>query len=206
LNSTQAYQYDYGIVIGPNGACKGSACRALHDEHGNNEGFVHVEMSHVLKLRRKHDPEFDRLADVYMSQQEMVPCQKLCEVLFDYLRHIPKHRRLLFDGIPRKYLQCKLLCDFLKKRNPHAKILVLHFQASEETVIRNCQDRYRREHRDDDSSTFKILKRLHTSYKEEIEPILDYLQDEGFEIVEVDANLKRDTVVKNVNNILLGIG
>ena len=196
-------KYKYGAVIGANGSGKGTVCKALHDEHGHNGGFVHVEMSKVLMLRRAWDKKFDEAVSGYMARQELVPDDMLKMALGDYLKHIGHHRRILFDGVPRSYQQANDHYDLVQHLDGDVNLVIIVPDITKEWCLERCRERFKILGRDDDSSDEKILKRFWKS-QDTINQIVDFYRARDIRVHRVSGCTSKLQLLFTVRNILEG--
>ena len=191
---------DAAIIIGMPGSFKGTVCRAIHDSAENGNGPIHIEMSHVLKLRRRWDRDFDDLANSFMAEGRLVPDPHIMGVLNDYLNHLSHERLWVFDGVPRNHTQAGRLDHFLRKRN-YDRQIVFHLKATEDQARENIIARAKKEGREDDQKIDVINRRLEI-FKGEIDPMVDFYRARKVEIVEISCADGSAVIIEKIKQVL----
>jgi adenylate kinase len=197
-------KYQAVSFLGLPGSGKGTTCKSIHDHLGNGSRFLHVEMSHVIKLRRTHDRAFDTLCDEHVARGELIPCRQVMGTLSDYLGHLAHSFNLAIDGVPRTHFQAGLLEHFLKKRGCSRRA-AFYLQTTDERAKANIAKRVKEtppeKRRADDLDPEAIETRLNV-FKAEINPVLDFYRANNITVVEINADVKEEDLIQAVRKEL----
>lgn len=115
-----------------------------------------------------------------MERGELVSDEQTSRMVGDHLKKIGYDQTFLLDGFPRTVSQAKWLIDHADGINKHIRF-VLFLTVDEDIAAQRLSDRGR----GDDTEAARI-KRNQEARK--VEPTLEYLKNEGIEVVEIDAN------------------
>lgn len=158
------------IFFGPAGAGKSVQGQILSARYGWRW------LSAGQLLRDSKDPELVS----QMQGGNLVDDHKVNEIMGVALKNAKDIDRVILDGFPRQLSQAKWLVDSEPDHERSIKMVVV-FEVPKSEILRRLQVRGRV-----DDTPEVIEKRLRI-YRQEIYPILDYLNDKGVYIVHLDG-------------------
>jgi adenylate kinase len=201
------------IIMGPQGAGKGTQAAKLEEE----TGATHIETGDLVRAEIKNESEIGQKIKEYSDKGELVPD----EIIIDMTKpHLNENDSWILDGFPRNQEQAKALDEALEEIGEQLdKVIVL--EASDEELVERLSGRrqseatgevYHIEHdpppeegdeddpgpfvqRDDDTEE-AIQNRL-DNYHEQTEPLKEYYEEQGI-LVTVDASKDIDEVTEQV--------
>jgi adenylate kinase len=152
----------------------------------------HVTVSQLIKQAEK--PEWDEL----MHSGKLVPDAAVIELLETELKRInAQNNEFILDGAPRTVPQAEWL---------HAKIAtgalkltaIFHLKVSKETTL------YRLLRRGRDDDTGEVITERFNQYDHVTTPVLNYLKNQGYEIVDINGEWSSDVVEREVWKVMEG--
>lgn len=158
------------VFFGPAGAGKSMQGQILSARHGWRW------LSAGQLLRDTHDPELI----AQMQSGELVSEETIQTVMKQALIEAKDIEKVILDGYPRELGQAQWLID-TEPEHERAISLVIVLEVPRGEVLRRLQVRGRT-----DDTPEAIEKRLQV-YRQEIYPILDYLNDRSVPIVHLDG-------------------
>lgn len=212
---------NYVIIVGPQGAGKGTQATAIAPELG----LKHVATGDLFRAILASDSDLGDEVRSYYDQGSLVPDDLTIRVLFAHIEKIVQGNRelrgVLLDGFPRNKAQAEALDEALNARgeNVDAVVLVdvprevLTRRLTGRLVCSECGATYHREfnppavegvcdvcggtlaQRSDDTPE-AVSKRLDIYY-EQTEPILEHYRGNGT-LISVDGNQKIDAVTSDI--------
>jgi adenylate kinase len=200
------------IIMGPQGAGKGTQAAKLEEE----TGATHIETGDLVRTEIKQETELGQKIKEYSDKGELVPDEIIIDMTKPYLE---ENDSWILDGFPRNKEQAKALDEALEEIGEQVdKVIVL--EADDDALVERLSGRrqsdatgeiYHVEHnpppeddeedpgpfvqRDDDTED-AIRTRLET-YHEQTEPLKDYYEEKGI-LVTVDASKDIDEVTEEV--------
>jgi adenylate kinase len=101
----------------------------------------------------------------------------------------------ILDGAPRSVGQAKWLIDKLKK-NEVKLTAIIHLKVSKDVVLGRLHNR----HREDDQD--EIIRQRFADYDQITTPVLDYLEEQGYQVDDVDGEKSPDEVETQIKEVL----
>ena len=212
---------DYVIIVGPQGAGKGTQAAAV----APRLGLEHVATGDLFRGILKSESELGGEVRHYYDQGALVPDDLTIRVLFAHIEQLqrekPELTGVLLDGFPRNAAQAQSLDSALTERGEGISAVVLVDVPRDELMKRltgrlicsNCGATYHREfnppanpdtcdqcgnelfQRSDDTPE-AVEKRLEIYY-EQTEPILEHYREQGV-LLEIDGNREIDAVTSDI--------
>lgn len=158
------------IFFGPAGAGKSVQGQILSARHGWRW------LSAGQLLRDSHDMELIE----QMQSGDLVPQESINKIMKQALLSAKELSGVILDGYPRELGQAKWLVETQPEHGRSIKMVVI-LEVPRSEIIRRLQVRGRA-----DDTPDAIERRLQI-YRQEIYPILDYLNDQGVHIVHMDG-------------------
>jgi len=201
------------VLLGAPGAGKGTQCKRIVQRYG----LLHLSSGDILRQQRAEGTSLGKKAQSYMDAGQLVPDQVVVQMMIDAIKKAPAAGFIL-DGFPRTVNQAIELDDSLAD-NGQAVDAILSLQIDDRVVaermtgrrscpkcgavyhVKNLQpkadgicdkDGARLVQRHDDSPEV-VAKRLKT-YHQQTEPVVDYYNNNGRAVFDVDANNGADKV------------
>ena len=201
------------IIMGPQGAGKGTQAGKLEEE----TGATHIETGDLVRQEISQETDIGQQIKEYSDQGKMVPDEIIIDMTRPYLE---ENDSWILDGFPRNKEQAEALDEMLDEINEQID-RVIALEADDEELIERLSGRrqseatgevYHIEHnpppeegseedpgpfvqRDDD--TEEAIRNRLEDYHEQTEPLKDYYQEKGV-LVTVDASQDIDEVTEDV--------
>jgi adenylate kinase len=201
------------IIMGPQGAGKGTQAAKLEEE----TGATHIETGDLVREEINQGTELGQKIQEYNERGELVPDEIIIDMTKPYL---DENDSWILDGFPRNREQAQALDEMLDEIDEDLdKVVVL--EAPDDVLVERLSGRrqsettgeiYHVDHnpppeegseedpgpfvqREDDTEE-AIRNRLET-YHEQTEPLKDYYEEKGI-LVTVDATQDIDEVTEDV--------
>lgn len=179
------------IFFGMQGSGKGTLGKAVAEKYG----LEIFETGAELRKLAQEDSELGRKIKKIIDAGELVSDEIIMEIVENFINNLESGKAALFDGIPRKIEQAKLLNTLLKKHD--RKFAGVLLEISEETALRrlttrrickNCKEVYPANYENDkckcggelitrsDDVPESIKKRIET-FKEKTVPAMALYKD-----------------------------
>ena len=165
-------KYDAIFMIGPQGSGKGTQGKTL----AAKLGYFYWEMGGILREEAKKGTPFGRKVKDLIDAGKLLEDEELFRVLQTELPEVIKHKRLLFDGVPRTVPQAVHLIHYLQQ-NGYTNFGAIHIDVPHEESVKRLLERAHHEFREDDTPE-KISFRLAT-YDKETKPVLKFMEGIG---------------------------
>ncbi len=201
------------IIMGPQGAGKGTQAGKLEEE----TGATHIETGDLVREEINQETELGQQIKEYSDQGMMVPDEIIIDMTKPYLE---ENDSWILDGFPRNQEQAEALDEMLDEIGEDID-RVIALEADDEELIERLSGRrqseatgeiYHIEHnpppeegseedpgpfvqRDDD--TEEAIRNRLQEYHEQTEPLKDYYEEKGI-LVTVDASQDIDEVTEDV--------
>lgn len=172
-------KYDAIFLIGPQGSGKGTQGKMLAEKLG----YFYWEMGGILREEAKKDTPFGRKIKSLIDAGHLLEDEELERVMQSELPEVIKHKRIVFDGVPRRVGQGIYLAHYLQ-RNGFTSFATIHLRVPHEESIKRLLLRAHHEFREDDTPE-KIKFRLEL-YEQETVPVLKFLEGIG-EMYHIDG-------------------
>ncbi len=161
------------LIIGPQGAGKGTQAKLLCDELG----IPHISTGDLFRANISEGTDLGRRAQEYMNAGELVPDSVTQDMLVDRLAQQDAMAGFLLDGFPRNLGQAAWLTGVLTAQDVELSAVVL-LTAPDEVLIERMVARGRA-----DDTPEAIRTRLDIYYSE-TQPLVDFYGDK---VVDVDG-------------------
>ena len=173
------------VLVGPPGSGKGTLAKSLVEEYE----FQHISTGDLI--RNSEDEELKKI----ISKGEMVPDDKMIEILESKINKLDLEKNIVLDGYPRNLEQAKQLDKMLGKMGvglSHA----IFINIGREEAIKRIQKRSETENRSDDSD-FDVINKRFDEYLEKTFPLVD-LYKKSRKLIEVDGSTGKEEVLNSV--------
>lgn len=159
-------------MIGPQGSGKGTQGKRLAEKLG----YFYWEMGGILREEAKKSTPFGIKVKNLIDAGKLLEDEELFRVLQTELPEVIKHKRILFDGVPRTVPQGVHLIHYLQQ-NGFKDFGAIHIDVPKEESVKRLLERAHHEFRTDDTPE-KIGFRLDL-YESETKPVLKFLAGMG---------------------------
>jgi len=201
------------VLLGAPGAGKGTQCKRIVQRYG----LLHLSSGDILRQQRAQGTALGKKAQSYMDSGQLVPDQVVVQMMIDAIKKTSAGGFIL-DGFPRTVNQAIELDDSLA-RNGQSVDAILNLQIDDRVVAermtgrRSCpkcgavyhvknlppkvngicdNDGTKLIQRYDDSPEV-VANRLKT-YHQQTKPVVDYYNNNGRGVCDIDANKDADEV------------
>jgi len=197
------------VFIGPQGSGKGTQAQKL-----TKYGFKHVSMGQALRDRAKQGDDTAQEIKDYVNNGRLVPPRLTRQAA---KKELEENENILFDGYPRTKEQAHSLEDLANIDH------VIHIDISEEESIhriqkrrvctatgetysidriteedkKKCQEQGGKIVRRKDDTPQKVKKRLR-DYHKKTEPLLQYYEEKGVDVIHVQGEGTPSEVHKEI--------
>jgi len=187
-------KYDAIFMVGPQGSGKGTQGKVL----AKKLGYFYWEMGEILREEAKKDTPFGRKVKSLIDAGHLLEDDELYRVLNSELPEVIKHKRILFDGVPRRVGQGAYLIHYLTQNgfNQFATIVI---DVPKDESIKRLLERAHHEFRTDDTPE-KIAYRLDL-YDKETKPVIKFLQGIG-DLYTIDGVGSVEEITQRINSSL----
>ena len=165
-------KYDAIFMIGPQGSGKGTQGKTL----AAKLGYFYWEMGGILREEAKKDTPFGQKVKALIDDGKLLEDDELFRVLQTELPEVIKHKRLLFDGVPRTVPQAVHLIHYLQQ-NGYTKFGAINIDVPRDESVKRLLERAHHEFRVDDTPE-KINFRLDL-YDSSTRPVLKFMEGLG---------------------------
>jgi adenylate kinase len=188
-------KFDAIFMIGPQGSGKGTQGKVLAERLG----YFYWEMGGILREEAKKDTPFGRKVKTKIDAGHLLEDEELFRVLGTELPEVVKHKRILFDGVPRTVPQGLHLISYLRQ-NGFTQFGAVFIEVPREESVKRLLLRAHHEFRKDDTPE-KINFRLDL-YEKETKPVLQFLQGVG-ELFTVDGVGSVEEITERINQAVV---
>lgn len=203
------------LLIGASGSGKGTQARILVEKYG----VCHLSMGDVLKEQVKLGTEQGKMIDSYQKAGNLVPLDVVLAALKNKIASEPDAEGFLLDGFPRTMEQVKALdmpialvinfnndLEKLKERLVSRRVCTNCNYNSHVSLLKDGKcpkcggDVYQRT----DDNEQSIDKRLNF-YRNEVLPVVNYYKENGYNVVDIDADKSIEEVASQIENAMKSI-
>ncbi len=160
------------LLLGPQGAGKGTQGRLLSAEYG----IPHIATGDMLRAAIAAGTEIGRKAEPLLSAGLLVPDEIMIELIRDRLAEDDTSRGFVLDGFPRTSAQAEALDTMLEEIERPLSV-VFEFQLPEDVCFERLRRRAEEEGRADD--TPEAIRTRLALYHEQTEPLVEYYRARG---------------------------
>lgn len=187
-------KYDAIFMVGPQGSGKGTQGKVLAEKLG----FFYWEMGEILREEAKKETLFGRKVKGLIDAGHLLEDEELYRILNTELPEVIKHKRILFDGVPRRVGQGAYLIHYLSQ-NGFTQFASVVIDVPKAESIKRLLERAHHEFRTDDTPE-KIAYRLDL-YDKETKPVIKFLEGIG-DLYTVDGVGSIEEVTARINQAL----
>ena len=181
------------LVLGPQGAGKGTQAKRIAAEYG----APHISTGDRFRAEIADATEFGRRVQSILASGELVPDELTIGKLREWLREEGSEGFVL-DGFPRNLAQAEAL-DHLLAELGLGLDAILFFDISDEVAVERLLNRSTTESRGDD--TPEVIARRLEIYHAETEPIVEHYRATG-KLVPLHADRTVDEVWEEIQDAL----
>lgn len=214
------------ILIGPPGSGKGTQAELLAEKFG----LFHLETSKLVedavKNADRDDKEYQAAKEAWISGK-LVASETVVKLTLDKIKSIAENGKgIVLSGSPRTLYEVEREFPLFESLYGWDNIKVINIKLSEEeSVKRNSFRRICRINRHpipnfpefegitkcpkDGSSIItraldnpEVIKVRYKTYLEETEPVLDFLRNKGYKIIEIKGEQPIDEVFEDINEAI----
>ncbi len=205
------------ILLGPQGAGKGTQAKKLVDEYG----LKHLEIGQALRKIAKKETDLGKRVANTINKGNMVPVSMVSEIIEAEIKKTSDDQGIIFDGTPRRLAEIKPLKENLAKHG--RKITHVFFiSITEKQTIKRLQKRkvcqkcgtpfiigktIKKDEttcpkcggevvRRKDETKEAIKKRL-SLYHKKTDPVVDYFNKKD-KLIKIDGNQSIEKVFKEI--------
>jgi adenylate kinase len=186
------------LVLGPQGAGKGTQAKRISGEHG----IPHISTGDMFRAAIAAGTEFGKQVEPILASGELVPDELTVALIRERLSEPDAAEGFVLDGFPRNLAQSEALDEMLASI---AKSLdaILFFDVPDSVGIERALERARLEGRDDD--TPEVIKRRLEIYHAETEPVVEHYRVTG-KLVPLHAARPIEAVWRELEEALERVG
>lgn len=208
------------ILLGPPGAGKGTQAVELCKELK----IPHISTGDLFRDNLSRDTEIGKKAKEYMSSGKLVPDEVVLSMLFERISREDCKKGYLLDGFPRTIEQAEAFDKKIK--NNQLSLTVININVPDAILIdritgrlscKKCGAIYHKKYyppkisekcdkcsskliqREDDSE--EVLKERLQAYHKQTQPLIDYYKKRNGFFFEVDGQMKKDEILKEILKI-----
>jgi adenylate kinase len=182
------------LVLGPQGAGKGTQARRVSEEFG----IPHVSTGDMFRAAIAAGTELGRKVEPLLANGELVPDDVTIAMIRDRLSEEDARDGFVLDGFPRTLAQAEALDEMLGSIG-RGLDAILFFDIPDEVGTERALSRARTENRTDD--TPEVIARRLATYHAETEPIVEHYRATG-KLVPLHAGRTVDQVWNEISAAL----
>jgi adenylate kinase len=182
------------LVLGPQGAGKGTQAKRIAEEYG----IPHVSTGDMFRAAQAGGTQFGKLVGEIMTSGRLVPDEVTISMIQERLSHPDAQDGFVLDGFPRNLAQTEAL-DLMLGAIGRSLDAILFFDVPDEIGMQRALERAKLEGRADDTPEV-IAKRLEI-YHAETEPIVEHYRATG-KLVPLHAARSIQEVWKEISESL----
>jgi adenylate kinase len=160
------------LLLGPQGAGKGTQGRLIAAEHG----IPHVATGDMLRAAMATGTEFGRQVKPIYDAGQLVPDDLMIALIRERLGADDAREGFVLDGFPRTMRQAEALEEMLREIGRGLDV-VFEFQLADQVGRERMLRRSAEEGRTDD--TPEVIDERLRLYHEETEPLIEYFRTRG---------------------------
>jgi adenylate kinase len=182
------------LLLGPQGAGKGTQGRMIASEHG----IPHIATGDMLREAMAADGELGRRVKPIYDAGGLVPDDLMIALIRERLNADDARQGFVLDGFPRTMPQAEALEEMLREIGRELDV-VFQFQLDDEVGRERMLRRAAEEGRTDD--TPEVIERRLRLYHQETEPLVEYYRSRG-NLVGIHADRPIDEVFAEIQQAL----
>ena len=161
------------VILGRQGAGKGTQCELLSEHYG----IPHVSTGDMLRAAVSEGTELGKRAKAIMDAGDLVPDDVMVGIVDERLAKPDAAGGFLLDGFPRTSVQADALVEIVA---PGALDLAVSIEVPDELVIERMLARAR------EDDTEEAIRRRLELYETETAPLQDWFESRGI-LIRVDG-------------------
>ncbi|MGA8207834.1 MAG: adenylate kinase [Candidatus Dormiibacterota bacterium] len=177
-------------LFGPAGSGKGTQAEFLK----NKLGVEHIATGEMLREERARGTDLGQTVGTYLASGKLVPDEVIVALIRHRLEAPQADAGFVLDGFPRTVAQARALRDCLDKLDRPLDLAMV-LEVPTEELVRRLSNRATLEDRDDD--TPEVIEERLRIYREQTEPVLDYLSD-FVQVARIDGTKPVDEVSQEI--------
>ena len=159
------------VIFGAPGSGKGTQSERIVEKYGIN----HISTGDVLRAEIKNGTELGKTAKGYIDQGQLIPDERMIDILASVFDSFKDSKGVIFDGFPRTIAQAEALKKMLAERGQDVSVMVDLEVPEDELMVRLIKRGKDSGRADDNEETIK--KRLHV-YHSQTAPLIDWYKNE----------------------------
>ena len=160
------------LVLGPQGAGKGTQAKRIAAEHG----IPHVSTGDMFRAAIAAGSDLGKQVEPILASGKLVPDDITIALIRERLEQADARDGFVLDGYPRNVVQAEALDDLLAQIDKQLNA-VLFFDLPDDVATERMLKRAENENRPDDTPDV-IAERLRT-YHDQTEPIVEHYRATG---------------------------
>ena len=186
------------LVLGPQGAGKGTQARRISTEYG----IPHISTGDMFRAVAAAGTELGKQVEPILAAGELVPDELTVALIRERLGEEDAQQGFVLDGFPRNLAQAEALDEMLSSIGRQLDA-ILFFDIPDSVGIERALERARLEGRDDD--TPEVIKRRLEIYHSETEPVVEHYRVTG-KLVPLHAERSVEDVWREIEEALERVG
>jgi adenylate kinase len=178
------------LLLGPQGAGKGTQARRIADAYG----IPHIASGEILRAEMGAETDLGRRVKEIYDRGDLVPDQLMIDLIRTRLEQPDTENGFILDGFPRTTVQAEALDTILADIGRNFSV-VFALQIPDEVAFERLRRRAEIEGRADD--TDEGIQRRLENYHRETEPLIEYYRVRG-NLVPIHGNRKENEVFSEI--------
>ena len=187
-SSTAAKGPEVVILLGAPACGKGTQAVLL----SKDRGLPHISTGDLFRENIERKTELGQKAKGFMDDGQLVPDSLVLDMLFDRIGKSDPSQGYILDGFPRTITQAEALENKLPK---DARVIVLNFVVSDETIIKRALGRKRSD------DTPAIIKERLKNYYAQTAPLIEFYTKKGL-LKNIDGEKSCEEVSKELKKAI----
>jgi len=185
------------ILFGAPGVGKGTQSELV----AKNLGYVHLSTGVLFRKEIASGSEFGKEIAAIINKGILMSDEITNKLVKKFLDENKDAEGILLDGYPRTVFQARDLDKMLEELDG-ANLRIINLIVDEEELIKRLSLREKKLGRPDDSEESR--KKRFDVYAKETFPILDYYDNTGADLVEVDGEGSVEDIQNRILKVLIG--
>lgn len=185
------------ILFGAPGVGKGTQAELV----AKNLGYIHLSTGALFRKEKASGSEFGKEIAAIMDSGKLISDEITNKLVEKFLDENQEAEGILLDGYPRNLFQARALDKMLEEIDG-ANLRIINLIVDEEELMKRLSLREKALGRADDSEESR--KKRFEVYEEETFPILDYYDNTGADLSEVDGEGTVEEIQNRILKVLCG--
>jgi len=160
------------VIFGAPGSGKGTYSNEIVARYG----MGHISTGDVLRAEIKNGTELGKIAQVYISNGQLIPDELMIDILAKTYDAQPAGKGVIFDGFPRTIAQAEALKKMLAERG-HDMGIMIELVVEEDILMARLLNRAKEQGRADDNE--ETIKKRFEVYQKQTAPLIQWFEGEG---------------------------